>query len=379
MKRKKVDDSFRLLGAKYLRKQARQLAGQLDGVCRAEDIEYIHRARVASRRLRAALPMFKDCFADQKTKNWRKEIRRLTDGLGEARDKDVQCEFLCGALAELDQPACFPGIARLLTQIEAQRETVQPKVVRTVERLRKSGVVDDILEVTKEIVSDAAASKMGVQSPVSFRRAKKAILQRLDEVLPYQESLARAEDYQQHHAMRIAVKRLRYTMELTRDVYDGQLNESVSAVKTVQSFLGDIHDCDVWQEDLAVFAKEERNRRLAYFDHEEATVRLQIGIDYLRDERRQSRQRLFVELGQYWGELARQGMWESLARTVKAPLQEPRPVAAAASPEPPPVTTLKPDVASLPKTNGSGDLERATPAPAIAAPESPVRGSASAT
>ena len=97
-----VDDSWRLLAAWYLRRQVKQLAGQLDGVRRGEDIEFVHRARVASRRLRAALKVFADCFpaGSFKTrrketcgpgnlKRWRKAIRRLTKGLGDARAEFV--------------------------------------------------------------------------------------------------------------------------------------------------------------------------------------------------------------------------------------------------------------------------------------------------
>ena len=58
-----MDSGYRLLAAKYIRRQAKQLAEQFDGVRAAEDIEFVHRARVATRRLRAALRMFDDCFA----------------------------------------------------------------------------------------------------------------------------------------------------------------------------------------------------------------------------------------------------------------------------------------------------------------------------
>ena len=39
---------------------------EIDGVRTAQDIEHIHRMRVASRRLRAALPLFASCFPEKK-------------------------------------------------------------------------------------------------------------------------------------------------------------------------------------------------------------------------------------------------------------------------------------------------------------------------
>lgn len=106
-----VDDSYRLLAAKYVRKQAKQLAEQLQGVREAEDVEFVHRARVASRRLRAAMRMFRDCFDAKQLKRWRRHIRRVTTGMGDARDKDVQIGFLHGVLNGLNERACYPGIA----------------------------------------------------------------------------------------------------------------------------------------------------------------------------------------------------------------------------------------------------------------------------
>ena len=106
---KSWDSSYRFLAAGHIRRQAKQLAEQLDGVRAAEDIECIHRARVASRRLRSALKMFSDCFRGKMVKRWRKQIRRITRELGDARDKDVQIDFLCGAWRRLPTSVVCPA------------------------------------------------------------------------------------------------------------------------------------------------------------------------------------------------------------------------------------------------------------------------------
>jgi CHAD domain-containing protein len=67
---------------------------EIEGVRAAEDIEYIHRMRVASRRLRAALPLFLSCLPQKQYARWMKEITGITRALGEARDADVQIAFL---------------------------------------------------------------------------------------------------------------------------------------------------------------------------------------------------------------------------------------------------------------------------------------------
>ena len=50
--------------------------------------------RVASRRLRAALPLFSSCFPEKDFRHWMHEIKSVTRALGEARDTDVQIAFL---------------------------------------------------------------------------------------------------------------------------------------------------------------------------------------------------------------------------------------------------------------------------------------------
>jgi hypothetical protein len=46
-------------------------------------------------------------------------------------------------------------------------------------------------------------------------------------------------------------------------------------------------------------------------------VRLQTGIDYLRQERQSQRRQLFEKLVQYWEEVKRIGLWKDLVETVR--------------------------------------------------------------
>ncbi|MDD1729311.1 MAG: CHAD domain-containing protein, partial [Methanospirillum sp.] len=71
-----------------------QLEAELQGVLRNDDIEYVHRSRVATRRIRAAFPLFAECLPTDRRRAWEKQIRRLTRSLGEARDLDVQIGFV---------------------------------------------------------------------------------------------------------------------------------------------------------------------------------------------------------------------------------------------------------------------------------------------
>jgi CHAD domain-containing protein len=332
-----MDSGYRVLAAQYIRRQAKQLAEQLEGVRAAEDIEFVHRARVATRRLRAALRMFDDCFARKRVRRWRKAIRRTTSALGDARDRDVQIELLCGMLSALSAEECLPGVARVLVQLERDRERLQRKAVKAARRLESKGVLKEMRQLANEILADLVAQPPSAvpadsaesppvvvpratppspQTPESLACVERHVLRQLDELIQHQDSLANPEDRDRHHAMRIAAKRLRYTLEISRAVHPGRLDAAVEAIKKVQTLLGDVHDCDVWLDHLDAFARAERKRIVAMFGHAGRFQRLLPGIEYLQSDLGDRRRLTFQHLVTYWTELEGQRLWDELRMVV---------------------------------------------------------------
>jgi len=311
-----IDPSYRLLAARYFRQQAKRLAKQLDGARLAENIECVHKARVASRRLRAALRMFAECVPPKSQTSWRGEIRRITSGLGEARDKDVQIAYLQDALAAVDEKACYSGIARLLVQLEKQRGRLQPKVNKAIRRLRASGALLQMRAAGKKETARARKKQYDVRSEFSLQQAQRHILARVEEALPLAKSLADPTDIEGHHALRIAMKRLRYTSEIAQPVYAGRLDEAIKTVTRLQTLLGDIHDCDVWLVELDAFAEREKQRIVRDYGHDGPFAQLLPGIEHLRGKRRRHREEAFEQLAALWEQLQQQGFWESLTETV---------------------------------------------------------------
>ena len=121
--------------------------------------------------------------------------------------------------------------------------------------------------VTKAVLAERVRSRRDLEpadySDFARAQTRRHILGRLEEMLRYQDSLQDPDDRQRHHAMRIAAKRLRYTVEIAKPVYGPALDEIITAVKKVQTLLGDIHDCDVWLEHLDAYAADERRRTVA--------------------------------------------------------------------------------------------------------------------
>jgi CHAD domain-containing protein len=307
------DTSFQALAVQFLKKQLKQLAAQEEGIREGIDLEYVHRARVAMRRLRAGMKFFDECFDARAGKRWRREIRRLAQELGDARDKDVQIEYVRGALAEIHEPQYVPGIARLLVTFEHQRESVQVRVLKALDRFRQSRTAEEISATIKPMAGHETVEP----SEFVLRRAEEQIVSRLEELLAFESSLADASDQQQHHAMRIAAKRLRYTMEICRGAFAGKLDPLLAPIKEIQSLLGEIHDRDVWGVQLDALLAEEREQLGTIYGHDKPLERIKPGIEHLRRERAADRCRLFDQLAGYWQQLRRENLWENLVQVVR--------------------------------------------------------------
>ena len=85
----KMPDAVCVYGAQIMSKHLCGMAGEMDGVRAAEDIEYVQRMRVASRRMRSALALFKRCFFKKDYQQINSQMRTVTKALGEARDLDA--------------------------------------------------------------------------------------------------------------------------------------------------------------------------------------------------------------------------------------------------------------------------------------------------
>ena len=137
-------------------------------------------------------------------------------------------------------------------------------------------------------------------------------------MLAFQQSLKNPEDRLRHHAMRIAAKRLRYTLEIAKPVYSPALEEILTAVKRVQTLLGEIHDCDVWQEHLE---RPLRPPSAVGWSRSLGTPGSSLAWKPASFTSSKSGMRhhhvVFQELVDYWRQLQERGVWNDLVRLVQ--------------------------------------------------------------
>jgi CHAD domain-containing protein len=316
--RQEPGEALKRFAATALLHRLENIAKEIEGVRRAEDVEYIHRIRVASRRMRSALQHLQSCFDRSVGRPWGKEVRRITERLGEARDLDVQLEAVRDYRDRLPHDADKAGIERLALRLGQRRSRIQPRIERALDRFVGSGVIDDMQEHLTPLAADEAGrhGEAG-RYPVGWKLAGKAVVEQLDALHSHDPYLPEPENREELHAMRIEFKRLRYTMELFNPIYDNELKPHIKTVKRGQSLLGDLHDCDVWEEFLETFLAKERQRTEKYFGDLSGFAAIESGIRSFLAERRQNREALRQEFLVYWDKQSKKDTWMELRRFVQ--------------------------------------------------------------
>lgn len=308
------DEGYCILGAESLLKRLKALRREIDGVRHGEDIEHVHRMRVASRRLRAAFQLFQECLPQDRVKEWRRRIRRITRALGAARDADVQIEFLQAFLEQMDDEAsrCKPGVRRVLLRLRQEREALQQRVERALDRLESSGILSEMEHYLQNRLARARLLNLPMETPSVYTRAQEAMTERLTEFLTFEPYVYQPQRIAELHEMRIAAKRLRYTLEIFAPLYGKRFDKPLKIIKEIQERLGSLHDCDVWLKFLNDFTEDERKRTLKYFGRVRPFSAIKPGIQYLVLDRQRVRKQVYEEFVEFWKGIKSQTIWEAL-------------------------------------------------------------------
>jgi CHAD domain-containing protein len=308
-----------LYGAKMTRKRLRVLTRLCDGVRAAEDIEAIHKMRVATRRLRIALFLFEECNPKRRARRWRKEVRRLTRAFGAARDLDVQILFVEDFLETAVEPLHRPGIVRLLLRLRQERSRRQAQVVQALDRFAREDVAKDLRDNLVRTSRQTRVPADPSEQTIVLRHAQRHVTQLLRIMLRYERYVTHPERADELHQMRIAAKHLRYALETFAPLCKGRLNQSIRAARRVQDLLGALHDCDTWIATLPAFLEEERLRALDYFGTATPFEEIPPGIQYVIEDRRKTRAIIYQKFVRFWSRSRKRQIWDNLQTGLLAP------------------------------------------------------------
>ena len=305
-------------GAKIIQRHLAAMAAEVEGVRAAEDIECIHRMRVATRRMRTALTLFSDCFPKQDYKKIQKDVRKVTRALGEARDLDVQLEVIEASLEEFPNPVFQPGIKRLKLRLTQRRAEVQQHVDAAMDKM----LADHLMERLEAWAAPLLEQSKSVYlyTPALYQLAFRGIQVRIDELLSHVPYITDPQNVQELHAMRISAKRLRYAMETFEELYGGQLKPYITTARKLQDQLGAIHDLDVWIVMIPQFIEEERARIVGYFGNVRPLRRLLPGLEAFRQSRIALREAGYANFLKEWAKIEEEQTWDKLLKLINTPM-----------------------------------------------------------
>src|SRR5262245_22711351 len=132
------DARFRDAAGRVILTRWTEMMSYREGTLLGENIEELHAMRVSSRRLRAAMDAFEGAFPPTSFKRYLRQVKEITDVLGDARDLDVAIERLTGLLGTLrrDERA---GIEGLIARYREERAAEDPVIAALFDRIDDSG------------------------------------------------------------------------------------------------------------------------------------------------------------------------------------------------------------------------------------------------
>ena len=225
-----------------------QIEANARGALVSEDPEFLHQLRVGLRRLRAALRAFGGLLPQKTARKLKRVLRKLSPKLGTARDWDV-------LVARLEADG---GSARLLHQARTRRARARRAARRAIVSKRFAGI------------GPAVRGLAAAESRDTLAQFGAAALARAHRKLMAQADGGDWADPAARHAIRIRVKRLRYSCEFFAPAFPSRLaTPYFAALKDLQEILGALNDIAV-------------GRRLIGFDAEEAALLRRLGVAWPR-------------------------------------------------------------------------------------------------
>lgn len=213
----------------------------------------VHQARVASRRLRETLPVvgadldgMKGGKAAKAAKKIRRRMRTLTQALGPVRELEVTLGMLAPA-AEKDATA--RGREHVAAMLRRDLDKARQRLTTEIHAGKVEDWLGQMEAIEQAIDLDGGPAKWRSELAERLETRAANLTKALDEV-------GVLFDSDRLHEVRIALKRLRYALELAGELRVAPTGAAVRDLKVVQDTLGTLHDHDVLMEYTASAAAQ---------------------------------------------------------------------------------------------------------------------------
>lgn len=193
-----------------------------------------HRTRVALRRLRSTLCVFKAVFDPDQAAAMDGELVWLAGLLGEVRDRDILADRLKTRISELPAEYVLGPVA---ADIESTLMAERVQQLRQVGAAMKSHRYQELLEQLERWRTAPPFTDEAAQPALKVKKYVAKAERKLDQRL----SVA-GDDPEALHRARKAGKRFRYTAELSSPVRGMKASKKIKAAKKLQKLLGEHQD-----------------------------------------------------------------------------------------------------------------------------------------
>ncbi len=301
-----MDSTVNQTARSILRYHTEHILSLQYGLLCLDDIEYIHEMRVAVRRLRCTLRVFRKAFTVS-LDGFKSALDLIGQTLGKTRDKDVFNSFL-STLTRMQTALPASSLQAFLTWgIKTRR--------RDQNALRKPSLLNCFQQIRCLWYPVLTAQTLALQQIQTTqwgsrltRDTTPGILgRRLQRVLRFDRPL---KDYSsdQLHRLRIACKRLRYTSEFLSCFYKSGLREIIEPMNLMQDLLGEARDLEEHIQRLQDLLDESQDESLEK-THTDA-------VSYLQRTLSERREEVLEKAAQTWNRIRRSDSVRAIKRLI---------------------------------------------------------------
>jgi CHAD domain-containing protein len=310
------DDTIGQVALAILRRHFGVMLAKEPGTRLGDDIEELHDMRVASRRLRAAVSLFRD-FLPAEAERLRPELAWVGQTIGAVRDLDVQLVQLdewTEGLPEADRPP----LVRLRAVLVEERAEARAAMLQALDSPRYERFVRRFGAMLR--------GRTGVRTRPARAVAPDLIEGRHRGLRKAMRKIGDGTNPEAFHRLRIVGKRFRYALEFLSDVYPGETKPLIRRTVELQDLLGDYQDGIVAIDrlrELATHRAEDLGPE-AVFAMGEIAERYRSGMTDVHGRTERAYKRVSGK------------QWKRLRKTLEAARPEARVPAGASEPEPEP-------------------------------------------
>jgi len=240
----RADEPMAEAGRTILRFHFERMLANEAGTRKGEDIEALHRMRVATRRQRAAFRIASPYFKRKAVGAFRDELRSLAEHLGEVRDLDVVIE----AAEAYDASRKGDAVAALdpiLDEWRSRRDGARHRLLSHLDGEAYRGFTKHFAEFLSSKGAGVKDTSDDLPRPRLVRHVLPTEIWDHYGRLRAYETVMEWAPIETIHSLRIEDKRLRYLLEFFAEALGPGLSDVVEALVDLQDHIGELHDVDV--------------------------------------------------------------------------------------------------------------------------------------